>query len=225
MSHQVHPEQSTRAETSQASDLTSTFHERLALCSCSEAKQTLSFPWKTHKLEPRLLLMWSYYCTSAQSHSPGSGRFGTVPPSESLIDPGQTQHLHWESSCDCKSFRCFHKRVCLLSVVPEMGTNISAYPQSQRKDWLFTEIIVLSMLTSPSSREMLCICKFIHKMVQIAPLALSLPRYPSDLQIPAVFTAEARQHHVCQSAAHIPEQWVLVALKKDVIVKCGSKYW
>lgn len=58
-------------------------------------------------------------------------------------------------------------------------------------------------------------------MVQIAPLALSLPTLTSDLQIPAVFTAETGQHNVrstCQSAVHTPEQWVLVALKRDVIV-------
>lgn len=54
-------------------------------------------------------------------------------PQWRLMDPGQTQHLHWGSTCDCKSFRCFHKRVCLLSVMPKMGTNVSAYPQSQRK--------------------------------------------------------------------------------------------
>lgn len=46
------------------------------------------------KLEHRLMLIWLYYCTSADSYGPGSGRFGTVLPSVGLIDPGQPHHLY-----------------------------------------------------------------------------------------------------------------------------------
>lgn len=105
----VHPDQSTRAERSQTLDLVSTLHDRLELCSCSAAKWTFSSPWKTHKLEHRLMLIWLYYCTSAHSHGPGSGRFGTVLPSMRLIDPGQPQDLHWGSSFHGESFGCFHR--------------------------------------------------------------------------------------------------------------------
>lgn len=143
----------------------------------------------------------------------------------SITQPGLRQIWHCTPQCETtrsrtdpasplkeffplQKFWVFPQRACMLSAKPKMGTNVSAHPQRQKKGYtLCLVIIVLSMLHNTTKQQGNALgCKFIYKMLQIAPYSLSLPRLTSDLQIPAVFTAVARQHHICQSAVHTPEQ-------------------